>query len=277
MRQIALGFIATGLLATPAWAQMQTSSASPLFPMATVAQAPAGTAPAAAPAPEPASKKVTVVVGSDFPSLYIFRGVRQEFDADLTFQPFVDVGIAATDKLTFNFGTWNSMHSGTNDGFYESDLYASLTVTAGKMKPGVLWTSYTSPNDTYDAIHELAFFVSGDDSASKMPFSPKVTLAFEVSDPTGEGVYLEFAGKPTSKLSDTLSLSIPLKLGMGFKEYYGDSTFGYFDIGVALSKAVGKGEVHGGVDLYTFGDATKVANLDKKTQAVASVGFSVTF
>jgi hypothetical protein len=52
-------------------------------------------------------------VGADVPSAYFFRGYKQESDAAFTFQPFVDVGVAANDKVKFNFGSWNSIHSGS--------------------------------------------------------------------------------------------------------------------------------------------------------------------
>ena len=79
-------------------------------------------------------------------------------------QPFVDVGIAAAPGVTINAGLWNSLHSGpsgsdNDDGrsaWYETDFYASATFQVGKVKPGVLYTSYTSPNDAFNTVQELA-------------------------------------------------------------------------------------------------------------------------
>ena len=102
---------------TPTWAPVARTAATAAAPQA------------------PAPKKVTVTAGADFPTLYIFRGIIQEYDANFTMQPFVDVGVAASPTATVNFGSWNSINSGTSgsdndalDGaWYESDIYGSVT------------------------------------------------------------------------------------------------------------------------------------------------------
>jgi hypothetical protein len=277
------------------------------------ASAQAAQAPAA-PAPDP--KKVTVVVGADMPLLtgYVFRGIVQEFDPAFTFQPFVDIGVAVSDTATVNFGTWNSFHSGSNndllDGsWYESDLYASATFVTGKWKPGVLYTLYTSPAGGYDSVgddgsigvSELAFFASYDDSASRVPMTPKVILAFETTDTQADfgekkGIYLELGVKPTFKASaDSLvTFAVPVKFGFSLKDYYEtfetgvskDNGFGYFQFGANASvpiKAITAGawEVHGGMDFYVFPDRRKVQQEgdDEPTsfKPVLNFGFSATF
>src|SRR5262245_38224711 len=111
MRQIACGLLAAGLIATTATAPAQAQelgSASFLKQARTVAASLAiSSAVAPAQAPAAAPKKVTVVAGADMPLLtgYVFRGIVQEFDPGFTFQPYVDVGVAVTDKVTVNFGT----------------------------------------------------------------------------------------------------------------------------------------------------------------------------
>lgn len=297
--QIVLGTLALSIVATPAFAQGSGTSgttfrdARAMFAAPLLPAAPMRTAVSSQTTPAP--KKVTVVTGSDAPSLYIFRGLVQESDANFTFQPFVDVGVAASDTLAVNFGTWNSFHSGSlQDAFgtwYESDLYISTTATVGKVKPGVLWTSYTSPSDAYKAVHELATFVSFDDSANKVPVSPKIVLAFEVAGGQGDGgqhkgIYLETGMKPTFKPGgSSVTVGIPVKLGFSLKDYYeganGDSKFGYFDIGANVSVPLanlknGAWEIHGGVDVFTFGDMLKDYN-GARSKTVASVGFSATF
>jgi hypothetical protein len=303
MRQIALGILVTGLISTSAWAQepaqarLVTSGAlaGVRFDAPALTEQTAAPAPAAAPAPP--AKKVIVTAGADIPSLYVFRGIRQEADPQFTIQPFIDFGVTVNDTTTVNVGSWNSFHSGSNKdigsrgvkSWYESDIYGIATFTAGKAKPGVQWTSYTSPDDDYKTVNELAFFVGFDDSKMTVPMSPKVLIGFETTDGqadagSNKGVYLELSAKPSHKLGTSpVTLNIPLKLGLSLKDYYEnpltgeDSKFGFFDIGANISVPVGIGEVHGGVDFYTFGDTTKLFNLDKKTEAVGSVGFTVTF
>src|SRR5262245_13387273 len=93
--QIVLGTLVMTLAAAPAFAQSSGTSgaafrdaramfATPFLPAATMRAAASTQA-------TPAPKRVTVVTGSDAPSLYIFRGLVQETDANFTFQPFVDV------------------------------------------------------------------------------------------------------------------------------------------------------------------------------------------
>jgi hypothetical protein len=321
MRQIACGLLAAGLIATTATAEAQgLGRATFLKQVRSVAAtlAPTGTsAPLQAPAAA-APKKVTVVVGADMPLLtgYVFRGIVQENDPGFTFQPFVDIGVAVSDKLTVNFGTWNSFHSGSNndalDGsFYESDLYLSATFLAGKWKPGVLYTLYTSPAGGYEfvgddgsvGVNELAFFASYDDSGSSLPLSPKIVLAFELTDTQADfgdkkGIYLETGIRPTFKASEDsiVTFAVPVKLGFSLKDYYetfdpntgepSDNGFGYFQFGANASVPLsmiksGSWEFHGGFDFYVFGDKRKVQqegdDEPKSFKPVLNLGFSATF
>ena len=215
MRRIASGLVLVSVMSvttTIAAAQEQNRPANQNAP--TTAPAPA---PAQAPAEEPAPKRVTTAVGFDFASAYMFRGIFQE-DKGVIVPPFVDVGIAVyqgtgtLSSVTVNGGWWNSLHSGPsgNEGrdnpWYEADYYASVTFTMGKWKPGALFTSYTSPNDAFKTVNELAAVLAYDDSASAFPLSPKVVLAFELSGQadggTDQGTYLELGVRPVVKLID---------------------------------------------------------------------------
>jgi hypothetical protein len=214
-------------------------------------------------------------------------------------QPYLDIAIHAG-STTIDVGSWNSFNTGSDKdlgsrgvhAWYESDIYGIATFTAGKTTPGVQWTSYTSPNNDYKTVNELAFFMGFDDSKNAVPVSPKILVGFETTDGQADagankGVYLELSAKPSTKLGSKATLNIPVKLGMSLKDYYElydrntltftDNKFGYFDIGANVSVPVGPGEVHGGVDVYTFGTTTKALNNGKRNEAVGSVGFSVGF
>ena len=304
--QIVFGTLAFSVIATQALAQgagaTPTSyrAARAIFAAPITAMAPAATAPTQTAAP----KKWTITSGADFPSLYIFRGIVQEYDSGFTMQPFVDAGTAVSDKLSVNFGTWNSFQSGTsgsdnplaNGAWYESDLYISATVTSGRLKFGPLWTSYTSPNDAYKAVQELAGVFTYDDSNQKVPFSPKAVLAFELSDAQADGgahkgVYLELGVKPAVKPGgSSVTVAFPVKLGLSLKDYYEvngeDNTFGYFQFGgnvsVPISALAAPAlEIHGGVDFYCFPENRKVALAGddelKSVKPVFNIGFSFTF
>ena len=265
-------------------------------------------APAAAqPAPEePAAKRVTTTAGLDFASAYMFRGIYQE-DRGVIVPPFVDVGVlvyegdGALSSVNVNGGIWNSLHSGPsgNSGkgspWYEADYYGAVTFTFGKWKPGALFTSYTSPNDAFRSVHEIAGVLAYDDSASAFPLSPKMTLAFELDGQADggekQGTYLELGVRPVVKIIDAarypLSLAVPVKLGLSVRDYYegptGSNNFGYFDTGLIASVPLAfmpsrtAWEVHGGVDILWLGDNLRLLNGSDRVKPVGILGLSVTY
>ncbi len=283
MRQIALGIFVTGLISTSAWAEepaqvrLNTSGAFNGVTFGTLAASEqTAPAPAPAPAPEPPAKKVKVLVGGDVPTTYFFRGYRQEYDPAFTFQPYVDVGVTG-DQASFNVGLFNSFHTGSNKdagyGYYETDFYAAATVHNIK----ATYTAYTYPKIDDSTIHELMFSTSFSNV-----LAPSVAVAFELAKPEGldKGIYLELGIAPAVPLGDKapVSITIPVKVGLSLKDYYGDDTFGYFSGGVTIGKSINDMfEVHGGVTVYGFGNSLKAVNNDKAGEAVGNVGFSVSF
>ncbi len=279
MRKFVCGMFAAGLMVSTAAAQDAASTA----------QAPAPVP--AAPAETAAPRRVTVTTGMDFTSAYMFRGIRQHSGGTIG-QPYADFAIALGNGITANAGNWDSVHSTAPAGnWYESDYYGSLTFTAGRLKPGVLYTQYTSPADTFLTVKELAGVVALDDSKSPVPFSPKAILAFELGNGQADagqhkGVYLELSAKPALKLTPRASLLVPLKGGFSLKDYYegplGSNGFGYFDGGLQLSVAAFSGrsgalEVHGGLDVLRLGDNLAVANGGDRVRPVVSAGFTYTY
>ena len=252
-----------------------------------------GMAPAAAPAAEASApaKKLTVTTGMDFTSAYLFRGIPQHSGGAIA-QPYGDLGIALGHGISANVGNWDSIHSTASAGnWYESDYYGSVTFTTGKVKPQLLYTSYTSPADSFATVKELAGVFAFDDSASGFPLNPKVILAFELGDGeadggTNKGTYLELGVRPSFKLAPKATLAVGAKTGLSVDHYYegptGNNTFGYFDASAQLSVPVisGKGgslEAHGGVDLYSLGDNMKLLNDGDAFKPVASIGFTFTY
>jgi len=277
--QILASVCLMALISAPAIAQSTNASVAP--------------AAAAAPAPEASAptKIYTVTTGLDFASAYMFRGILQESGGAIG-QPYADVALAMKHGITADFGTWNSIHSTADVGnWYERDYFASVTFTAGKLKPGLLYTSYTSPADRFSTVQELAGTLAVDDSKSKFPLSPKIIRAFELGDgeaDAGEnkGTYLEMGIKPAVKLAPKATLYIPVKTGLSVNHYYegptGDNTFGYFDLGGQLSVPLvsGKGgalEGHGGVDLMWLGDNMKALNSGDGFKPVFLIGMTFTY
>ena len=310
--RIMCGLVMAGFMAmtvTAASAQESAQATQTPGPLA------AATTPAAAQpsAEEPTPKRVTLTAGFDFVSAYLFRGIFQE-DSGVIAPPFADVGVSvyqgdgALKSVSVNGGIWNSLHSGpTGSGtadrsaWYEADYYGSVTFTVGKWKPGALFTSYTSPNDVFATVHELAGVLAYDDSGSAFPLNPKATVAFELKGQAdgggglasggGKGTYFEFGVRPVVTVIDAnrypLTLAIPAKIGLSLKDYYegptGSNRFGFFDLGaiasVPLAFMNGRStwEVHGGVDILWLGDNLKLMNKGDGIRPIGVIGVSVTY
>lgn len=283
MRIIAASVCLMASLTVPAMAQTSAGPSAAATPATATAQAPAE---AAAPA-----KIYTVTTGLDFTSAYLFRGILQESGGAIG-QPYGDIAFSLKNGITLDVGTWNSIHSTADVGnWYESDYFGSVTFTTGKFKPGLLFTSYTSPADRFSTVQELAGTLVYDDSKSPFPLSPKVVLAFELGDGQADagankGTYLELGVKPGIKLAPKATLYIPAKTGLSLNHYYegptGDNTFGYFDLGAQLSVPVASGksgtlEVHGGIDFLWLGDNLKLLNSGDTLKPVSLIGFTFTY
>lgn len=301
MRTTIGGIVMAGVIgmlgATAAAQEAATGTAAALAPAA-------GTQPSA---DEPDPKRVTLAAGIDVASAYLFRGIFQE-DSGAIVPPFLDVGVSlyegdgALKSITVNGGVWNSLHSGPSgsgtDGrsaWYEADYYGAVTFTIGNWKPGALYTSYTSPNDVFGTVHELAGVLAYDDSASPFPLNPKAVLAFELDGQAdgglGQGTYLELGVRPSVIAVDAprypLSLAVPAKIGLSLNDYYegptGSNTFGFFSLGgvasvpLAFMNGRSSWEVHGGVDVLWLGDNTRLLNGGDRVQPIGIFGLSVSY
>ena len=254
------------------------------------------------------TKRATFNGAIDFPTVYFFRGIRQEADPKFTTFLAGDLGISLLSdgsggikSAGVNFGTWNALMTGSSgsdgpqDGaFYESDLYASLTLGfGGGVSVTPMFTAYTSPNDMFKTVKEISFKVAHANKAATYAL-----VAFEIGgDSSGQadagselGTYLELGAGPSWPIADgKATVAVPVKVGLSLKDYYElageDKKFGYIVGGVLLTVPLsgGKWNVHGGVDFYGLGDATGAANADpddgdpRKGWVIASGGIGVTF
>jgi uncharacterized protein (TIGR02001 family) len=182
--------------------------------------------------------KVSLSLGADITNEYFFRGIVQE-DQGVLFQPWAEVGFALTEKLSFSVGIWNSFHEvdsdnggRANDGWYEADLYFGLSYAlTEQLSVGVTYTAYTSPNNLFSTVEEVAVSLAYDDSAlwgDMLPggLQPSMLVAFETdgtADGLGEeGIYLELGIEPSFDLAPDagLSVSFPVTVGIGLDDYY---------------------------------------------------------
>ena len=268
----------------------------------------AGTARAQATDPNPGA--LTFSGAFDVPSLYLFRGLRQETDPGLTMWPYADLkidlmaGDGALKSAAINVGIWNSLHTGSSgtDGptglHYEEDFYTSFTLGfGGATSFTTQFTAYTSPNARFTTVKEFLFKVS---QGSR--FAPYGLIAFEVGgDGTGQadgglekGTYAEIGIGPSWPLGGAGStVAIPVKLGFSLDDYYElageDNKFGYFDIGalitVPFSSAptkFGTWNVHFGGDYFYLGETPEAFNAGtdgepSKHKVVGMVGIGVSY
>jgi hypothetical protein len=267
---------------------------------------------------------ITLSAGVDFTTQYWFRGLAQE-NQGLIAQPWIDLGFGlyegdgALNSIDLNVGIWNSWH-GTNptgtggagsdpELWYEADLYGGVSFTVyNDWTLGLVYTAYTSPNNTFGTTEEIAGSIAYNDAqfwadlGVEMPgfegLQPAVTIAGELeggADGVDEGIYFELALSPSLLILDNsdypITLTIPMTLGFG-DEYYEDGTdddaFGYFDVGADFSMPLtfmssdyGAWEVYAGVHVIILGDtASNIAGAavtegdDAEIYGVAGISFT---
>ena len=229
-------------------------------------------------APASAQAKLAVTGAVDVTNQYNFRGIRQNSDG-IAIWPYIDFGVTGLGKATINIGTWNSFHSqineadfGTDNKWYESDFYATVGAAFSKGSIGVTYTSYTSPADLFAHVKELSFKLGVDDSSmlGKGALKPYAIIAFELTDEgqadagDAKGTYVELGVSPGYSGSKA-SFALPIKVGLSGKDYYefgtgADDKFGYVSVAGIVTVPFGKANVHGGVEVQSFGDNLKGYN-----------------
>jgi hypothetical protein len=244
----------------------------------------------AAPAAAQSDPKVAYTGAIDFSNRYMFRGLRQNID-EMAIFPFLDAAIpafsgdGALKTVTINVGTWNAFHTEINkdeftnrDGdptgnkWYESDLYGTVGFGFSAGTLGFTYTSYMSPANLWHNIQELAIKFTYDDSGSlgKASMKPYALIAFELGDgqaDAGEdkGTYVELGVAP-GYAGSKASIAFPIKVGLSANNYYefgtgSDDGFGYFSLAGVVTVPLGPHlNIHGSVEMQTFGDNVKFYN-----------------
>lgn len=241
---------------------------------------------------DPNPGAITFTGSLDVPTVYFFRGLRQEFDPKLTLWPYGDIGLAlysgegGLKSAGVNFGVWNSLQTGSSgsDGpsaelHYEERFYTTLNLGfGGGVAVGATYMALTSPNAMFNTVKEFQLKFSKAAMAN-----PYVFLAMELTDDgqadvgSKKGTYLELGVGPAFTLmANGPTLTIPVKVGLSLKDYYEnpltgeDEKFGYFDVGGLLTiplrgvpSKFGSWNVHAGADILVLGDTTEALNVKK--------------
>ena len=266
-----------------------------------------GTGTAAAQANDPNPGALTFTGSFDVPTVYFFRGLRQESDPKFTMFPAADLGIAlssgdgAIKSSAVNIGIWNSLQTGSSgsDGprenmHYEEDFYATLNLGfGGGYGLGTTFTAYTSPNLVFSNVEELSFKIT-----KSGRFAPYGIVGFELGDGQADsgankGTYLELGVGPSFPLGGSkATLTVPVKLGLSLNDYYEldaeDHKFGFFDVGglvsfpLQVASRFGSWNIHGGGDFLVLGDTTEAFNVNADgeangTQFIAIFGVGVSY
>ena len=266
----------------------------------------------AAPAADPNPGNITFTAGVDFTNTYMFRGIRQD-DTKVITWPYGDIGLAlysgkgALKSVGVNFGVWNSLHPGdagvngpSKKLWYEGDFYSVLSLGFDKgVSFGTTYTAYTSPNNMFSTVKEIAFKLSVDDSSylGKAALKPYVITAFEFDTGVRSGQadggleagrYLEVGVAP-GYAGSKASLAVPIKIGASMSNYYEDpvtgvdSKFGYFSVAGVVTVPIGgttsfgAWNVHGGVEYQRLGDTLTTFNLGKDHKGIVSFGIGLTY
>ena len=253
-------------------------------------------------APAANTGAVKLTTGIDIPSVYYFRGIRQETDAKFTYQPYGDVGItlmtadAGLKSAAINFGVWNSLHTGSSgsdvsgqSSHYEEDFYAGLTLGFNQVNFTTKYIAYTSPNGLWGPVKELDLAFAG-----TQKYAPYATFAFELGDKSADGgsnkgSYLELGAGPNWPVGKA-TFTIPVSVGLSLKDYYegpdGDEKFGFFDIGGLITvpfsnvpAKYGSWNFHARADYLRLGNSTVLAsgNDGKKNQGVVLAGIGLSY
>lgn len=267
------------------------------------------TAQQAEPANPNSERRITVTTGMDFLNAYMFRGIQRD-DTNVIMWPYIDLGLTVFSgngglkSLGLNIGSWNSLHPGAAgiDGpsgklWYEGDFYATLGLGfGGGVRTDATYTAYTSPNDMFSTVMEIAFKVSLDDTSNLgAVLKPYGVVASELETLPGvgqfdngnnAGTYLELGAAP-GWAADAVSVAFPAKVGLSLRDYYEldgvDNRFGYFSLaGIVIvplgrTTSFGAWNIHGGVELQTLGKTTRAINNGSPRKVIGSIGLGLSY
>ena len=269
-------------------------------------------------AADPNSGNIAVTGSVDAVSTYMFRGIRQNATG-MAVWPAIDLGFAMytgdgrLNSAGINFGSWNSLNTGdtgargpTGKLWYETDFYSKLTLGfAGGASLAAFYTAYTSPNNTFTTVTEIAFQLAIDDSAylGRGALKPYALVAFEFGADPGvgqadrgahDGRYLELGIVPGYAFPRA-TLTVPVKVGVSLRDYYElnvgtaaapvfeDNPFGYTSVATVVTVPLGgtttfgAWNVHAGVEFQALGETTKALNGGDGHRVIGSIGFGFAY
>jgi hypothetical protein len=200
------------------------------------------------------------VLQLDVTNAYFFRGILQEREG-VILQPWTELYYSLYSSedgflrdLTVGGGVWTSFHSertgATQDPqwFYEADYYPLVSMEfAGGVSLTTVYYFYTSPNKAWSTVQELNFKFTYDDSEAlgDWAMAPWINFAIEMENTSfgadrGTGIQLGIGPTLWAAEDESVSLTMPVEVGLSLEDYYEGSngenhTFGYANVGLAAS------------------------------------------
>lgn len=249
----------------------------------------------------------------DTTNAYYFRGILQEREG-IIFQPWAELYYSVYSSedgllrdVTVGAGWWNSFHSertlartgggDRNQWWYEADFYplVSLGFAEGVSLTGTYFF-YTSPNDAFTTVQELALRLAWDDSEAfgDWAMQPWLNLLIETENSVfgpDQGVGLQLGIGPTLYAAEdgSFSLTLPVEVGLSPDDYYEASDgenhfFGYANAGLLASiplgfvpESAGSWTMNLGAKLYAFGHILEAANRGRGLYPVGTFSIAVEF
>jgi hypothetical protein len=261
----------------------------------------------------PNTGRISLSFGVDWASAYYFRGIAQT-QSGANFQPAGALSFKLIENagpltaLTATPAFWNNWHAGGGTlvdpvdpkFWYEADLIFTLGATLWEnVTLGLTYTAYTSPNDSFRTVQELAFGVSLNDSKwlGAFALNPSLLVAGEVSGQadagSARGVYLQLGVNPGYTLAPKsdypLTISLPVTLGLSGSDYYEfgttqNPTFGYVQFGPVFSvalgfvpKSFGTWTVKGAAEFLFLGETLKPLNDNDVFKPIGRIGVSAVY
>lgn len=257
------------------------------------------------------SSRFHATFGLDYTSQYFWRGIATQTEGTIV-QPFADFSIDVFRGEDFSIaatlGTWNSVHGDGSAAvatdrvtrhWFESDVYAGVSVGVEGWALDARYYWYTSPSSAFGTVEEVYFSAAYDDSElmGDWSLSPTVVLALETSQEqadggTTRGCYLQLGVSPGVSWDMTekaaIDFSFPVSVGLSISNYYQDASaesdlFGYASIGAEAAYALpidgswGEWSINAGVQVLLLGDAASAINNDDSTEFIATFGVEASF
>jgi hypothetical protein len=263
---------------------------------------------------EEAPKRLLSVKGAvDFTNAYVYRGYVAQ-DKGLITQPQVGVELNVPQLQSKDFvitpygGVWASTSSRADSPeeprwLYEVDYFAGARLEVSHFTLDLYFQHNSYPGKVWHSTNELDLTVTYDDAwftveQLKLPVSINphlaVARAIDRSDNLDQGpdTYLELGIAPAHEFEigkTTVTVSLPLAIGLGFDHYYRDAegrneSFGYGSAGVLatmplpLPKECGEWDLHGSVTYYRFNAATTLdSNHGNADKVVGLIGIGASY